>query len=62
MHEKFEDWIKAQPFYIKLIYIHGERLFIRDNGEYQIFAMEVPFKLGWFKEVIHAIGQTKSIY
>lgn len=37
MHEKFEAWIKAQPFYTKLIYIHGERLFIRDNGEYQIF-------------------------
>ncbi|EHU1962705.1 hypothetical protein ACX2RO_000286 [Acinetobacter baumannii] len=44
MHEKFEAWIKAQPFYTKLIYIHGERLFIRDNGEYQIFAMEVAFQ------------------
>ncbi|ALJ87114.1 hypothetical protein AXY22_RS16235 [Acinetobacter baumannii] len=43
MHEKFEAWIKAQPFYTKLIYIHGERLFIRDNGEYQIFAMEVAY-------------------
>ncbi|MBH8249359.1 hypothetical protein OZZ14_09585 [Acinetobacter baumannii] len=44
MHEKFEAWIKAQPFYTKLIYIHGERLFIRDNGEYQIFAMEVALQ------------------
>ncbi|WP_127493079.1 hypothetical protein [Acinetobacter calcoaceticus] len=44
MHEKFEAWIKAQPFYTKLIYIHGERLFIRDNGEYQVFAMEVALQ------------------
>lgn len=44
MHEKFEAWIKAQPFYTKLIYIHGERLFIRDNCEYQIFAMKVAFQ------------------
>ncbi|WP_238796807.1 hypothetical protein [Acinetobacter pittii] len=44
MHEKFEAWIKSQPFYTKLIYIHGERLFIRDNGEYQVFAMEVAYQ------------------
>ncbi|HFG4550554.1 TPA: hypothetical protein ACGIL3_000421 [Acinetobacter baumannii] len=44
MHEKFEAWIKAQPFYTKLIYIHGERLFIHDNGEYQVFAIEVAYQ------------------
>ncbi|MDA3487175.1 hypothetical protein MJ021_17970 [Acinetobacter baumannii] len=49
MHEKFEAWIKAQPFYTKLIYIHGERLFIRDNGEYQIFAMEVAYH-AWLEQ------------
>lgn len=46
MHEKFEAWIKAQPFYTKLIYIHGERLFIRDNGEYQVLQWKLPIKLG----------------
>ncbi|AFU38992.1 hypothetical protein [Acinetobacter baumannii] len=44
MHEKFEAWIKAQPFYAKLIYIHGERLFIHAYGEYQVFAMEVAYQ------------------
>lgn len=48
MHEKFEDWIKAQPFYTKLIFQHGERLFIREGEGYKILVIEVVWHL-WKK-------------
>ncbi|HCA5026861.1 TPA: hypothetical protein R1P52_001122 [Acinetobacter baumannii] len=44
MHDKFEAWIKAQPFYNKLIFQHGERLFIREGEGYKILVMEVAFQ------------------
>ena len=40
---QFESWLKKQPFYGKLMFIHGERLFIRENGEYKIFAIAVAY-------------------
>lgn len=49
MHEKFEAWIKAQPFYNKLIFQHGERLFIREGEGYKILVMEVAIEHGWCK-------------
>ncbi|HCT9561369.1 hypothetical protein ABFK62_03045 [Acinetobacter baumannii] len=48
MHEKFQAWIKDQPFYSKLVFQHGERLFIREGDGYKILVIEVVWHL-WKK-------------
>lgn len=44
MYKEFETWFVAQSFYNKLVFIHGERLFIRRDAEYQILTVEVAYR------------------
>ncbi|MFW1816014.1 MULTISPECIES: hypothetical protein [Acinetobacter] len=44
-HKKFEDEFKKLPSYQRLIFIHGERLFIRDADVYRVIAVQAAFEL-----------------
>lgn len=44
-HIKFEEKFKMLPSYQRLIFIHGERLFIRDADVYRVIAVQAAFEL-----------------
>lgn len=41
----FESSIKCSDSYPKLIYMHGEKLFIFDDGKYKIAAMQLAWEI-----------------
>jgi len=41
----FEDSIKASASYQKLIFMHGEKLFIFDDGKYKIAAIQLAWEI-----------------
>lgn len=41
----FESSIKCSDSYAKLIYMHGEKLFIFDDGKYKIAAMQLSWEI-----------------
>ena len=45
VREAFEQSVKASPSYQKLIFIHGERLFIIEDGQYKIAAIQLAWEL-----------------
>lgn len=44
-HKDFEEQFKLLPSYQRLIFIHGERLFIRDADVYRVIAVQAAFEL-----------------
>lgn len=42
---KFEQYIKTTPEYKDLVLQHGERLFIKHEGEYNILTMRLAHRL-----------------
>ena len=48
MRSEFENSIKRSSSYEKLVYQHGERLFIFDDGKYKIAAVQLAWEI--FKE------------
>lgn len=44
----FIAFVKQTPQYTNLIFIHGERLFIRRNGVFEVPAIELAW-LAWNK-------------
>lgn len=48
MRSDFENSIKCSSSYEKLVYQHGERLFIFDDGKYKIAAVQLAWEV--FKE------------
>lgn len=48
MRSEFENSIKWSSSYEKLVYQHGERLFIFDDGKYKIAAVQLAWEI--FKE------------
>lgn len=48
MRSDFENSIKRSSSYEKLVYQHGERLFIFDDGKYKIAAVQLAWEI--FKE------------
>lgn len=40
----FEDWFKEQGFYFKFLYMHGDRLFLKDGDEYRNFYVNCIYK------------------
>lgn len=49
MRSEFENSIKWSSSYEKLVYQHGERLFIFDDGKYKIAAVQLAWEL-WEKQ------------
>lgn len=45
MREQFEQSIKSAPSYQKLVFQHGERLFIFEDGQYKIAAVQLAWEL-----------------
>lgn len=43
-HKNFEEQFKLLPSYLRLIFIHGERLFIRDADVYRVIAVQVAYE------------------
>ena len=41
---KFEDWFKEQGFYFKFLYMHGDRLFLKDGDVYRNFYVDCIYK------------------
>ena len=41
----FESSIKCSDSYAKLIYMHGEKLFVFDDGKYKIAAMQLAWEI-----------------
>lgn len=44
MHAEFERWFKTKDFYSQLVFIHGERLFLRDEQVYRILVVQIAFE------------------
>ncbi len=40
----FINWVKQSPQYSTLAFIHGERLFIRENGVFKILAIQLAYE------------------
>ena len=45
MRSEFENSIKRSASYEKLVYQHGERIFIFDDGKYKIAAVQLAWEL-----------------
>lgn len=43
-HKYFEEQFKKLPAYQRLIFIHGERLFIRDADVYRVIAVQAAYE------------------
>jgi len=46
--DEFIVWVKSSHQYTNLVFIHGERLFIRRNGVFEVPAVELAW-LAWNK-------------
>ncbi|AUC06918.1 hypothetical protein BVG18_08420 [Acinetobacter lwoffii] len=44
-HEDFEQYVKGLPVYYRLVFIHGERLFNRDECGYRIVYLQALYEL-----------------
>lgn len=42
--DEFIKWVKQSPQYSTLAFIHGERLFIRENGVFKILAIQLAYE------------------
>lgn len=42
--EDFEQWVESTGHYPKLMLIHGERLFIKEGGQYKILAIQLAYE------------------
>ena len=45
MRSEFENSIKRSSSYEKLVYQHGEHLFIFDDGKYKIAAVQLAWEI-----------------
>lgn len=45
VRQAFEQNIKSLPSYQKQLFIHGERLFIIEDGQYKIAAVQLAWEL-----------------
>ncbi|ENW15615.1 hypothetical protein L313_2798 [Acinetobacter haemolyticus CIP 64.3 = MTCC 9819] len=59
MRSEFENSIKWSASYEKLVYQHGERLFIFDDGKYKIAAVQLAWEI--FKEQQSKVGELHKI-
>lgn len=55
----FEQFIKNSPNYNKLVFIHGERLFIFEDGQYKNLHVQLAWEVWQEKE--NLINQTKDV-
>lgn len=42
--DQFVNWVKRSKYYKNLIFIHGERLFIIRDGEFEIPAVQMAYE------------------
>lgn len=58
---EFKKWIEVSPEYQTLVFQHGERLFIRRNGQYEILSVRLARRLWAMIEghrfTINAMGE-----
>lgn len=47
--KEFEEFVRTSPRYSRLIFCYGERLFIFEDGEYRILAMQLAWE-AWLIE------------
>lgn len=40
----FEEWFKQQDFYLNLLFVHGEALFLKDGDVYRVIAVQAAYK------------------
>lgn len=52
---KFEQYIKTTPEYKDLVLQHGERLFIKHEGEYNILTMRLAHRLWVRLEAVNLV-------
>lgn len=43
-HEQFEKWFKAKHFFSQLVFIHGDRLFLRDEHVYRLLVVQIAYE------------------
>ena len=58
MKSEFENSIKRSASYEKLVYQHGERLFILDDGKYKIAAVQLAWEI--FKEKQNEVDELQK--
>ena len=44
MTQIFENWVTQRADYTKLVYIHGDRLFLKDGDRYQLLIMQIAYE------------------
>lgn len=49
INEAYENWVRAQDFYITLVFARGTAVFLRDGSTYRYLPVQVGFKawLDW---------------
>lgn len=57
MRENFEKLTASSPSYLKLVFQHGERLFIFEDGQYKISAVQLAWEI--FKEKQTEVDELK---
>lgn len=58
MRSDFENSIKRSASYEKLVYQHGERIFIFDDGKYKIAAVQLAWEI--FKEKQNEVDELQK--
>lgn len=46
MNKAFQNWFEKQDFFANLRFIHGDKIFIADNGVYRVLAVQISW-LTW---------------
>lgn len=49
IHQAYQNWVRAQDFYIMLVFQRGTAVFLRDGNTYRYLPVQVGFKawLDW---------------
>lgn len=43
--DKFEEWFASQDFYINMLFIHGDGLFVKDGDVYRVLLVQMTWEV-----------------
>ena len=56
----FEKLIQTLPEYKTLVFQHGERLFIKRDGEYEVLAVRLAYRLHVMATMTHVVTEIRK--
>lgn len=57
----FEKLIQTLPEYKTLVFQHGERLFIKRDGEYEVLAVRLAYRLHVMATMTHVVAENDGV-